>query len=198
MVWAAAYLPYGEAQVQAYSTITNNLRFPGQYYDEETDLHYNWNRYYDPVLGRYLSPDPIGLEGGLNLYGYVGGDPVNRFDLEGLASFDFKAGAHVPIRPYPLSFGASAGPGGGGPEVVIGSYWDFGFSIGVKDLSDTCGAQSGNTINIGLGRYLGVQFNERKDSIWYNPFTWFDGISVGLGLGISLPVTFTVPYNHFE
>jgi len=54
VVWAAAYLPYGEAQVQANSTITNNLRFPGQHYDEETDLHYNWNRYYDPVLGRYL------------------------------------------------------------------------------------------------------------------------------------------------
>ena len=88
MVWAAAYLPYGEAQVQPNSTITNNLRFPGQYYDEETDLHYNWNRYYDPVLGRYLSPDPIGLEGGLNLYGYVNGDPVNGVDLEGLSPAD--------------------------------------------------------------------------------------------------------------
>ena len=93
VVWQAAYLPYGEAQVQANSTVTNNLRFPGQYYDEETDLHYNWNRYYDPVLGRYLSPDPIGLEGGLNLYGYVGGDPVNGVDPEGLANLNlFKPG----------------------------------------------------------------------------------------------------------
>ena len=95
MVWSAAYLPYGEAQVQPNSTITNNLRFPGLYYDEETDLHYNWNRYYDPVLGRYLSPDPIWLEGGLNLYGYVGGDPVNGADLKGLASYTSLEGHYV-------------------------------------------------------------------------------------------------------
>ena len=69
----------------------NNLRFPGQYYDAETGLHYNWNRFYDPETGRYLSPDPIGLEGGLNLYAYVGNDPVNFFDSTGLL-FGFNAG----------------------------------------------------------------------------------------------------------
>ncbi|MFH2048312.1 MAG: RHS repeat-associated core domain-containing protein, partial [bacterium] len=71
IVWEAAYLPFGEAQV-IIETITNNLRFPGQYYDSETGLYYNWNRYYDPSTGRYLTPDPIGLEGGdVNLYSYV-------------------------------------------------------------------------------------------------------------------------------
>jgi RHS repeat-associated core domain len=83
VVWQAAYLPYGEVQVQI-NTVTNNLRFPGQYFDVETGLHYNWNRYYDPVTGRYISADPIGLEGGLNLYAYVGGNPVNWVDPEGL------------------------------------------------------------------------------------------------------------------
>jgi len=41
----------------------NNLRFPDQYYDAEAGLYYNWNRYYDPELKRYSSPDPIGIEG---------------------------------------------------------------------------------------------------------------------------------------
>ena len=86
MVWRAAYLPYGQAQVQL-GTVTNNLRFPGQYFDSETGLHYNLNRYYDPTTGRYLSPDPIGLEGGMHLYAYVSGNPVNFVDPFGLATF---------------------------------------------------------------------------------------------------------------
>ncbi|MBB5154385.1 RHS repeat-associated protein [Saccharopolyspora phatthalungensis] len=47
------------------------LRFPGQYFDAETGLHYNFHRYYDPATARYLSPDPIGLEAGPNNYAYV-------------------------------------------------------------------------------------------------------------------------------
>ncbi len=83
IVWEAAYLPFGKAWVKT-ETITNNFRFPGQYYDEETGLHYNWNRYYDPDTRRYLTPDPIGLDGGINLFRYAVNNPINYTDPSGL------------------------------------------------------------------------------------------------------------------
>ena len=61
-----------------------NQVLPGQYADRETDLNYNHFRYYMPDIGRYISPDPIGLEGGLNAYNYAGGNPVMNFDPYGL------------------------------------------------------------------------------------------------------------------
>ena len=61
-----------------------NLRFAGQYEDIESGYHYNWHRYYDPSTGRYLTPDPIGLAGGLNGYGYAGQDPMASVDPFGL------------------------------------------------------------------------------------------------------------------
>ena len=58
--------------------------YKGQYYDAETGLHYNWNRYYDPTLGRYLRADPLGLGGGVNSYLYTKSNPINRIDPFGL------------------------------------------------------------------------------------------------------------------
>ncbi|PKN59759.1 MAG: hypothetical protein CVU53_06580, partial [Deltaproteobacteria bacterium HGW-Deltaproteobacteria-11] len=84
VVWSASYSAFGQAFVDPNSTIENNLRFPGQYYDAETDLHYNLHRYYEPTTGRYLSTDPAG--DGLNPYVYVSGNPLNAIDPLGLFS----------------------------------------------------------------------------------------------------------------
>jgi len=61
-----------------------NLRFPGQYFDKETNAHYNYFRDYDPAIGRYVQSDPIGLRGGLNTFAYVNSRPVERSDFTGL------------------------------------------------------------------------------------------------------------------
>ena len=67
----------------AANTVENNVRLPGQYYDRETGLHYNYFRDYDPTTGRYIEADPIGLDGGVNLYAYADGNPILNVDPSG-------------------------------------------------------------------------------------------------------------------
>jgi len=81
--WQASYTPFGKTVVEV-NNIDNNSRFPGQYFDSETGLHYNYFRDYDPEIGRYIQSDPIGLNGGINTYGYVAQNPINLVDPDGL------------------------------------------------------------------------------------------------------------------
>jgi RHS repeat-associated protein len=74
------------------TTPAMGLRFPGQYYDGETGLHYNYFRDYDPSLGRYTESDPIGLGGGINTYAYVGGNPLKYADPSGRMIPSFAGG----------------------------------------------------------------------------------------------------------
>jgi len=124
--WQWAYTPYGdEAPTLGAKRFTNettspttgatniapvrfNLRYPGQYFDEESGLHYNYFRSYDPRTGRYTQGDPIGLDGGWNRFAYVGGDPLLFADPDGLY--------RRPQEIIPLGSGGGAvvPPSGGG------------------------------------------------------------------------------------
>lgn len=89
VVWASTHMPFGEAIVNEdpdtdAKTYSLNIRFPGQYYDEETGLHYNYFRTYDPKLGRYLESDPAGLTDSANTYAYALNSPQRYTDPLGL------------------------------------------------------------------------------------------------------------------
>lgn len=77
-------------------------RFPGQYFDKETGLHYNYFRYFEPETGRYISPDPIGLMGGMNVWGYVGGNPMGFVDIDGLIRYNAPPPRTVPVSGVTL------------------------------------------------------------------------------------------------
>ncbi|SMS01155.1 Putative deoxyribonuclease RhsC [Vibrio mangrovi] len=85
VAWSVDYHSYGNVAYQRKAEIVSPLRFQGQYYDEETGLHYNRHRYYSPNTGRFITVDPIGLAGGLNNYQYVK-NPTGWIDPLGLMS----------------------------------------------------------------------------------------------------------------
>ena len=83
VVWQAEYSAFGQATVSV-NKVSQPFRLAGQYLDDETQLHYALARYYNPELGRYLTQDPMRVEGGsLNFYIYCDGDPLNRYDPTG-------------------------------------------------------------------------------------------------------------------
>jgi RHS repeat-associated protein len=84
LMWGAKYESFGTVHTDV-AQVGSALRFPGQYFDAETEAHYNYYRYYEPLIGRYDTSDPLGLVGGSNSYLYVVASPHRHIDVLGLA-----------------------------------------------------------------------------------------------------------------
>ena len=126
VIWRARYETFGQPTVDEDvdnngTSVSFNFRFSGQYADAESGLYYNWYRYYDPKIGRYITRDPIGLSGGLNKYAYVENNPLNFMDPFGLRSGGSGgSGGRSSFNPRP--------PGGNpySPTGRYGGSWVYG------------------------------------------------------------------------
>jgi RHS repeat-associated protein len=217
VVWQADYKPFGQA-VASVEAVTNNLRFPGQYYDEETGLHYNYFRYYNPTIGRYMRPDPIGFGGGdLTLYGYAVNSPNNKTDPLGLADVGMAWWPSWPPDPSqnwmsidPLQFSI----GLGGVLGIIDVNWNSG-NPRQTNVSITT-PQMGGGFNLCISRIEKVHTSwpryGSEPSLEEQPFHYsfgsqylgftftdnFDTLSINLGLVVAvMPVNVASPHVSF-
>ncbi len=172
-------------------------------YDEETELHYNYFRYYDPQTGRYITSDRIGLGDGPNTYGYVHQNPLMYYDPNGLDANHIGLGINIPFVGgvefgVVLFDGTFAGATSNGGNFDIGVYGsvlsnyggytsgkiaiNLGQTLGCRSNFDGLDAQS----TLGLGP-VGISHSGIKDYDWTN-----DGLSIDLGVTIGYEVQTTL------
>ncbi|PCJ34065.1 MAG: hypothetical protein COA75_14205, partial [Cellvibrionales bacterium] len=213
IVWLADCSPFGLAIVNEDpdldgNEVTLNLRFPGQYYDQESQLHYNYFRDYDPGTGRYVQSDPIGLGGGLNTYVYVSGNPLRYIDLLGLdtagisinVNFGFGVGGTIGLNVVGDDSGNIAiqsvlGGGGDTPGASLTGNYEATNADTVYELEgpgSQAGMDGGEVLVIEGGAIFGQGFSG-----------WYAGYGAGFGspVGASGYVTDTntlLAFNPFK
>jgi RHS repeat-associated protein len=143
--------------------------YPGQYYDPETGLHYNYFRYYNPQTGRYITPDPIGLEGGVNLFSYVVNNPMNLIDPFGLKEWIYiPAGIGFNLKYFSFEFGTYYLI-----DPSTGEYYQFGYSSGGLGLG------FGGAAQLEAGTFEGP-CDPTKISSWSLAASGFTAAGIGL------------------
>ncbi|MFO0691379.1 MAG: RHS repeat-associated core domain-containing protein [Myxococcota bacterium] len=156
-IWRASYGPFGSVTTNQdpdgdSQQFVLDMRFPGQLWDAETGLHYNWHRYYDPSIGRYVSADPLGQLSEFNLYSYAQDDPTRFIDPTGewgiagavLGAVSGGVGAAITSGGDPTSIIAGAG---------VGAF--VGFLIPNPMASNSIGAAIGSAGASALGQVVG-------------------------------------------
>ena len=194
--------PYG--QVHQASLLGNPYLFTGREYDSETGLYYYRNRYYDPGLGRFLEPDPMGTADGLNLYAYVGGNPVNFVDPLGLfatGQSGFSVGSFLDSAgQFFDDIGRPTLISGGGAQLALGPLFDEFNGVGVSgglflELSSTpdfgvfTSFERVSGFAIEADRFVGVVLGGRQGLVTSNSISGAVGNPfTGVGFGGSILV----------
>jgi RHS repeat-associated protein len=151
-IWRASYAAFGLAAVNEdpdgdTKQYMLDLRFPGQRWDAESGAHYNWHRYYDPSMGRYISADPIGQVDGINIFQYASANPANEIDPYG--PFGCSDIPNVPQSAVNLSAGF-------GDALLLGLGDELRDLSGAGDFVDPCSDAYGNgelaALAAGVGR----------------------------------------------
>lgn len=210
IVWQANYTAFGKANITT-ELVGNNIRFPGQYFDSETELHYNLTRYYDPSSGRYTQSDTIGLLGGINTYAYVGNNPLIYIDPTGEVGF---VGAAVGVFVGGVAGASGAiASGQNGLGVVVSTFAGAvtggivgavnpgaSFTAGTSAAAIT-GAAVGATSNI-AGQVVSIGLNPEATATDFSPSSVIAngvfGAAGGLAGSVASPIISTLGNTGFE